>query len=447
MIENNVLASAFCQVEILGFLFSASYPFRRYRRNLVWVTTWASWHGLICRPAETKDGQTATQSDVHDCMLLNHFFTLNPWTTAQQTAVSGYAREGACSSNPGGWAQYVSAGNNSWIATDCNSVIPLAARYNPVTNPTGVRCTVFDSQINEYGRYPTTGFAHRSLNNVGVQYGLEALNAGTITPQQSLDLNAGIGGYDIDGNYIAGRTKADPAGVLLGYITGRVFNGRGVFLPILDLRQYHDLSTPPNPDVHVRFHSFETRQRLTDANGDAANQIMWTVPYELSPAPILTMARGLALDLMDQWLENLLADTSHDNYRTKVMRAKPATLVDGCWNSSGVRINEPATLNPASQCNTLYPYFGNARIAAGGPLKGNIVQCRLKPMNPADYKVAFTLTQWAGLQAIFSDGVCDYSKPGFDQFPPAGPWLSFGPAQPEVGKWIVDFADHFEHMF
>ena len=32
--------------------------------------------------------------------------------------------------------------------------------------------------------------------------------------------------------------------MLLGYITGRVFNGRGIFLPMLDLRQYHDLSTP-----------------------------------------------------------------------------------------------------------------------------------------------------------------------------------------------------------
>ena len=102
----------------------------------------------------------------------------------------------------------------------------------------------------------------------------------------------------------------------------------------------------------MRVHSFETRQRLTDANGNAANQIMWTVPHEPNPAPIQTMARGLALDMMDQGLENLLADNSHDDYRTKVMR-QPATLVDGCWNSSGVRINEPATLNPTSQCNTL----------------------------------------------------------------------------------------------
>ena len=71
------------------------------------------------------------------------------------------------------------------------------------------------------------------------------------------------------------------------------------------------------------------------------------------------------------------------------------------------------------------------------------MQCRLKPIKPADYTVTFTPSQWAGLQAIFPGGVCDYSKPGFDQFPPAGPWLSFGPAEPAFGKWMVETVDHF----
>jgi hypothetical protein len=32
------------------------------------------------------------------------------------------------------------------------------------------------------------------------------------------------------------------------------------------------------------------------------------------------------------------------------------------------------------------------------------------------------------LRAIFPDGVCDYSKPGVEQRPLAGTWLSFGPS-------------------
>jgi len=39
------------------------------------------------------------------------------------------------------------------------------------------------------GRDPKTGFARRPLDNVGVQYGLEALNAGVITKDQFLELN------------------------------------------------------------------------------------------------------------------------------------------------------------------------------------------------------------------------------------------------------------------
>ena len=56
-------------------------------------------------------------------------------------------------------------------------------------------------------------------------------------------------------------------------------------------------------------------------------------------------------------------------------------------------------------------------MAAGGPLTDDIAKCQLKPLNPSDYRVFFTPTQWARLTAAFPDGVCDWSKPGVGQVP------------------------------
>ena len=44
------------------------------------------------------------------------------------------------------------------------------------------------------------GFAGQPFGNAGIQYGLEALKHGLITPEQFVDLNAKIGGGDIDLN-------------------------------------------------------------------------------------------------------------------------------------------------------------------------------------------------------------------------------------------------------
>jgi len=46
---------------------------------------------------------------------------------------------------------------------------------------------------------------------------LKAFNAGIINAEQFIDLNARIGGYDIDGNYSAGRTVADPDALRIAY--------------------------------------------------------------------------------------------------------------------------------------------------------------------------------------------------------------------------------------
>src|SRR2546426_347255 len=85
-------------------------------------------------------------------------------------------------------------------------------RYDPTTNPDGARGDVYDHTVNVYGMIPNTPFpgsakfAQRPLDNVGLQYGLKALNDGKITVDQFLDLNEVIGGFDIDFNHVPNRT-------------------------------------------------------------------------------------------------------------------------------------------------------------------------------------------------------------------------------------------------
>jgi hypothetical protein len=49
----------------------------------------------------------------------------------------------------------------------------------------------------------------------------------------------------------------------------------------------------------------------------------------------------------------------------------------------------------------------------------------LKKVDARDYARSFTADQLDRLKAIFPQGVCDYSKPGVEQKPLAGTWLSY----------------------
>jgi len=152
-------------------------------------------------------------SDGH---LLTHYFAVtNPtgFTPDQQVAVSGYKGLKAFhdAANQAGRVDPVPgrADITGYASAAWSPLVPTALRYDPVTNPGGARPTLYDHGHNVYGVNPTTGFGLRPFDNVGVQYGLQALNAGIITTAQFLDLNEKIGGYDNDFNYVANRVEGD----------------------------------------------------------------------------------------------------------------------------------------------------------------------------------------------------------------------------------------------
>src|SRR5262249_60443663 len=109
----------------------------------------------------------------------------------------------------------------------CPKELAQDLRYDAAKNPKGARCDMWDHSTAVYGRDPKTGFARRPLDNVGIQYGLGALNAGKITVAQFLDINEKIGGFDIDGNMVAQRMVADPVAMRAAFRHGRVDQAQG----------------------------------------------------------------------------------------------------------------------------------------------------------------------------------------------------------------------------
>jgi hypothetical protein len=353
---------------------------------------------------------------VTDCRLLNAFFTgAGDWTAAEMAAASGYRTFANCV------AWDVSFANRFNPTEACPPAIPVAERYHPVTNPTGLRCTVPDYMAPIYGTDPTTGFARPPLDNVGVQYGLRALLDGDITAEQFVALNEGVGGFDIDGNLVAERHEGDPIALRAAYETGRIITGAEglASVPIIDFRDYRD----DRGDIHTAFHTHSIRERLINSNGHADNQIVWTYQFGGPPGVNVPL---LAVLTMDQWLTNLGNDPSRTDQVRKLRRAKPADLVDGCWDTAGAFIAQPATHQGPGPCNDLFSYFGDSRTAAGAPLADDIIKCSLQPLHRDAYPgITFTDGQWERLQASFPDGVCDWSRPGVGQVPIAGVWQRY----------------------
>ena len=360
---------------------------------------------------------------ITDARLLDHYFQEKAtvdYSLEEQRAVAGFLNLKTMANVA------INAGRIN-VSEFCPDVLSEGQRYHATDNPTGARCDVYSHYINIYGSDAASGYARRPLDNVGIQYGLAALNDGVITPAQFLDLNELIGGYDEDGNAVAERTTADLDAVRIAYETGRLTNGGGglATMPIIDYRAYSD--DRENGDVHVRYHSFSIRERLQKANGRTDNHVMLIEDDRhglySSQSPVLQKA----LFEMDQWLENLSEDKTDDPLIDRVVRAKPVTLVDSCWSRDQTPTQiEETQVRGSGRCEELYPSAPSPREVAGGPLAADIVKCQLKPVDFNDYTVAFNEGDALRLQKIFADGVCDWTQSGERQMALKGTWLAFG---------------------
>jgi hypothetical protein len=452
--------------------------------------------------------------------------TLPSWTNAQIAAASGYSTYHSMRQQASFWAArtdsvlrpanqgdrdnvMAGSGNSSVF----NAIIGANEKYSPAgvvttapmgvlpappvsalpANPTGLRPNVADHNRNVLGIDPATGFARSFSGNAGVQFGLNALNTGQITMAQFVHLNQNIGGQDPDGNLGTARMRPDPIALKAAYQTGMIaYGGAGLAsTAILDLDGLNNEFTGAG-DMHLKFFHYILRARIAAATGKFDNHVMWNgmanvaafapdpnanhdTPVQ-APRPAKTGrtigAMQKAFFAMDQWLTALANDKSAASLAVKVVKTKPATLVDGCFGATTAGaaddfIAEPQVFggfntvflegkgngSPAgtvgtgsapSRCNAMYPASSFPRFEAGEPLQSRTMQCQFRPVDAADYAGYATRNPaWTGaardtdlatLRTVFPDGVCDYTKPGLEEQPLAGTWIQVtGVNQLKVG--------------
>lgn len=318
--------------------------------------------------------------------------------------------------------------------------------------------THYGDAVNVYGVNPDDGFANSTWDNVGVQYGLQALVDGDIDTGEFLDVNANAGSWknepemvqercpfisalcpssgdlagldpvpDIypnlidvwswnnmalspDGTTPAPRRTADPNAIENAYEKGHVFIG-DMEIPIIDWRNYLEREL----DMHNSHQSFAARERLLDHDGDAANQVIWFTDgndagEEFDQTP-------LAFEVIDEWMANIEA-----NPDLSVAENRPGRAVDSCFDSDGNLIYSGADawsgiLDDGSDgpCTQEFEIFSTSRIVAGGPISGDVFKCALQSVDDAIAagvygSIAFGSEELARLKEIFPNGVCDYSQ-------------------------------------
>ena len=375
--------------------------------------------GII--PGVSFPDPLTTAGPVTDCRLLDTFFggaNGLSFTSAQRTAIAGYNDYTTCVSWDNTFA------NRSTATGSCNpAVIPPAEQWSP-TNPNGIICNSDEQIVNQLGVDPATGFPNSPLDNVGVQYGLAALDSGGITPAQFAALNADIGGMDFAGAPVAQRTEASLKALRAVYADDLV-NSASLGLrttPVIDQRLDLDFFGFGN-DIHTTDWSFIIRARMLTGNGTDGNQV---IIENMPTAAEIGAADTYELAEMDAWLTNIENDQSHHSARQKVLSDKPAGLTDGCYLSATDLVQQTLTDPGTGQCGAAYPVASNPRLVAGEPLTMPALKCSLKPLNFQDYLVPFTAAEQAELRQAFPTGVCDYSRPGVGVRAPIASWLSYG---------------------
>jgi hypothetical protein len=387
------------------------------------------YQGLLPTCSFPDTWSTATQFlDYHQ--TIDYFFSVPPrwgagiaWTENQMAAVQGHIA--VVNSQVSETAQFSVA-----VATEgCNNDAVDDA-YHPDDNPDGVRCAIQDAAINVFGPRPQElwssmeqavgyGFAGFPVDNVGVQYGLLPLQQGIILPAQFLDLNEKIGGIDVDTVFTEERIEAVQPALENAYRSGMINSTNN-----LDQVAIIDCRGPDPGAFHDAYRAYAIRERLRREHGHHDNHLIWEGPVALLGD---AQCGKLSFIAMDRWLAAVEQDNSAAPVAEKVVSNKPADLTDACLSGAGQQLQN-------STCGqAIVGVFGTPRTAAGDAITTDNNKCQLKPLDRNDNygPLGFDDGQWARMEALFADGVCDFSVPGVSQQGTV-PWMTYQDAQGNV---------------
>src|SRR5256714_7684565 len=347
------------------------------------------------------------------------------WTPAQIAAVEGHPNYGnAIIFDTVYWESLANP------PTGCGSGVPSSQVYNRETTPSGVRSTLADYMINVCGPRPESlwgpqekqlghGFAGLPIDNVGVQYGLQGLREGIITPAQFVDINAKGGGATIDLKPQEQRFAANEPALKRSYLSGAVNEGNNLKdVAIIDLRG-------PDPGAfHDAYRTWSMRARLEHVEGHfPLNHVIWFGPVALLGSPTY---QSEAVVTMDTWLSNVESDARKKvTLEEKVAQDRPPEAHDKCSNIEGVQEVSVPGIGPVCENPTAQTRFSTPRVISGEDIATDKQKCQLKPLTPsAYYPITFTAEQWSALQKALPTGVCDFSKSGVNQ-KGAIPWQTY----------------------
>lgn len=283
------------------------------------------------------------------------------------------------------------------------------------------------------------GFGLSTWDNVGVQYGLQALLNNQITFDEFIDLNRKIGSWkplkemkaermfslsastppiwlSLWGNHnitkvdtvSAKRQSASLTAINKAYEYGQVFIGR-IPLPIIDIRNYLE----DDLNMHHTSASFASRLRILYSQKHAQNHVIWISDKQYTPIE-------KAYDVMDKWLMTINQLPDHLPYQQKVQRAKPIMAKDTCFAENGNIIasgkgvfNGDWNHQENGTCTNRFPIYSNSRIKAGAPWQGSIFKCHTIPIETAIengmYGDLDLYEKVSVLKQTFPNGVCDYT--------------------------------------
>jgi hypothetical protein len=383
-------------------------------------------------------GMNAEQDDVGINAKVND--ALAPLKTAL-----GYSTAKGSTECIPAWRGLTPLAMNPWYGQAPNSQF-----YEPQSDIAAIRWTHYDDLRNVYG-VDATGAGRPTWDNVGVQYGLNSLKAGKITPAEFVHLNWNIGGWKHPSQMVqegfpffgttaaeiqkaqtipgyfdpwsrrnmnlgtttvpAPRTAGDPIAMRAAYSSGHVFSGR-LDVPALDHRQYMEREL----DMHNSHQSFAVRQRVLQKMGTSDNLVVWFT--DTTPGTPKASQTLEALAVMDEWMTNMRLAPGKG-----IAGNKPAKAVDSCFDLQGKPIYAGSDAwsgildsGAPGACTQKFPLYGTSRTVAGAPIEGGIYSCARKSVDQA--VADGTYAPWVPgaedvvrLKAIFPEGVCDYRKP------------------------------------
>lgn len=374
----------------------------------------------------------ANSMEVVDAFLLGHYFDgeafarlthgLSPEEVERKrAAIAGHKDGGTVRAWSRGFRDQYRPGLRGEPAVN-NCGLPNDGIYDRLRRPNGLRCSTADGSINIWGAYPDTHTARLFRDNVGIQYGLEALLSGEITGEEFVVLNAEIGGLDHDADFVSERMQGDADAIRIAYQDGLVSDPHQLIsTPIIDLRG------DENSSVHSIWSSFALRARLQKVDPELGSYAMWRVGVPgagtwVDPAWRATGLPERALLTMERWLVATEADTGPGSRHDRLARSRPADAGSFCYLGTDYehRVTDEATCERDPGLKS----YSSIRRTAGGPLTSDILKCALRPLNRADYADRLSDDQWDRLRAVFNTGVCDWDLPGVEQ-QPSTPWRSF----------------------